>query len=114
MILILKSWFSSKSQRYNKVWKTKFKYSKSKCIVNEQNKIYPLRKNETDCQNTIDLFLFEKDGKSHYGLNKNFSRLVSSHVSKDTNPKKYFYKKCLSHFVKEELFEKHITYCCVN
>ena len=29
-----------------------------------------------DCKNTIDLFLNEKDGKSHYTLIKNFSRLI--------------------------------------
>ena len=41
--------------------------------VNGNNKIYQLRLK--DCQKSIDLFLFEKDGKSHYPLIKNFSRL---------------------------------------
>ena len=28
--------------------------------------------------------------------------------------KKYYCKKCLSHYTKKELFDKHITYCCAN
>ena len=44
--------------------------------VNDNNKIYPLRLNQKDCQKTIDLFLFSKDEKQHYSLIKNFSRLV--------------------------------------
>ena len=32
--------------------------------VSDNNKFYPLRMAEKDCQNTIDLFLYEQDGKS--------------------------------------------------
>lgn len=39
------------------------------------NKIYPLRLNKKDCQKSIDLFLFEKDGKSHYGLIKKLFKI---------------------------------------
>ena len=36
--------------------------------------IYPAREiKNKDCKNTIDLFLIEKDGKSHYTLTKKFS-----------------------------------------
>ena len=38
--------------------------------VNEQNKFYPLRMSKKDCQKSIDLFLSEQDGKSHYCLIK--------------------------------------------
>ena len=38
--------------------------------------IYPLRMADRDCKNTIDLFLYEEDGKFHYSLIKNFSRLI--------------------------------------
>ena len=31
--------------------------------VNKQKKIYPLRFNEKDCQKSVDLFLYEEDGK---------------------------------------------------
>ena len=36
-----------------------------------------------------DLFLHEKDGKSHYSLINNFLRLINSQLSKDTTRKKY-------------------------
>ena len=74
------------------------------------NKIYPLRLNKKDCQKSIDLFLFEQDGKSHYSLIKNFSRLTRSQITSDTNSKIHIYKRCLLHFTKQELFEKHIIY----
>ena len=38
--------------------------------VSDNNKFYPLRMAEKDCQNTIDLFLYEKDGTSHYSFIK--------------------------------------------
>ena len=43
----------------------------------EANNIYPLRINKKDHSNTIDLLLIS-DGKRHYCLIKNMSRLVSS------------------------------------
>ena len=78
--------------------------------LNNNDTIYPLRLNNKSCQNTIDLFLYEKDEESH-SLIKNFSRLVSSQITKDTRPK-YFCKKCLSFFF--FLFNKHISYCLPN
>ena len=82
--------------------------------INEYNKIYPLRMNEKDCNNSIDLFFYtNEDGNKHYSFIKDFSRLISSQVSKDTN-KKYYCKKCLSHFTNEELLNKHISYCKNN
>ena len=67
-----------------------------------------------DCKNTIDLFLIEKDGKSHYTLIKNFHRLVRSQKT-GTNKKKLFIcKRCFWHFSKEELLDKHIEYCLNN
>ena len=81
--------------------------------VNEDNKIYPLRLNEKDCQKTIDLFLFSKDEKQHYSLIKNFSRLTRSQLTSDRR-KIHICKKCLSHFTKKDLFEKHLFYCSQN
>ena len=46
--------------------------------LDDNNKVYPLRINKKDCQKSIDLFLYSKDGKQHYSLIKNFSRLVRS------------------------------------
>ena len=81
---------------------------------NDNNKIYPLRLNQKDTQKSIDLFLFSKDEKQHYSLIKNFSRLVRSQITSDTSRKLHICKKCLTHFVKLDLFEKHITYCSQN
>ena len=82
--------------------------------VNDNNKIYPLRLNQKDLQKSIDLFLFSKDEKQHYSLIKNFSRLVRSQITSDTTRKILICKKCLTHFIKKDLFEKHITYCSQN
>ena len=59
--------------------------------VNDNNKIYPLRLNQKDCQKTIDLFLFSKDEKQHYSLIKHFSRLMRSQIT--SNRKKYTFVK---------------------
>ena len=72
-----------------------------------------MRLNQKDLQKTTDLFLFSKDEKQHYSLIKNFSRLVRSQITLDTR-KIHICKKCLTHFTKLDLFEKHITYCSQN
>ena len=80
----------------------------------DNNKIYPLKLNEKDPKKSIDLFLFSKDEKQHYCLINNFSRLVRSQITSDTTRKLHICKKCLSHFTKQDLFEKHLTYCRQN
>ena len=75
---------------------------------------YPLRMAEKDCLNTIDLFLYEEDGVSHYTLIKNFHRLIKSQKTKSLNGKIFICKRCFMHFTKEELLQKHITYCSNN
>ena len=82
--------------------------------VNDNNKIYPLRHSQKDCQKSIDLFLFSKDENHHYCLINNFSRLTRSQITSDTKSKIHICKKCLTHFTKNELFEKHIIYCSEN
>ena len=69
---------------------------------------------QRDSQKTIDLFLYEKDGKYHYLLIRNFSRLFRSQITSRTNGKIYICKRCFTHFSKEELFQKHIQYCSTN
>ena len=81
--------------------------------VNKQKKIYPLRMAERDCLNTIDLFLYEEDGVSHYSLIKNFNRLIKSQKTK-SKEKLFICKKCFTHYTKEELLQKHILYCSNN
>ena len=82
--------------------------------VNENNKFYPLRMAQRDPQKTIDLFLYEEDGKCHYSLIKNFSRLFRSQITSRTNGRIYICKRCFTHFSKEELFQRHIEYCSSN
>ena len=82
--------------------------------VNDYNKICPLRLNQKDPQKSIDLFLFSKDEKFDYSLIKNFSRLVRSQITSHSSNKLHICKKCLTHFTKLHLLEKHITYCSQN
>ena len=81
---------------------------------NDSMTIYPLRMTERDCKNTIDLFLNEEDGNSHYSLIKNFHRLIKSQITKSKDGKIFICKRCFTHFTKEELLEKHIKYCSNN
>ena len=82
--------------------------------ANENKKFYPLRMANRNPQETIDLFLYEEDGKYHYSLIKHFSRLFRSQITSRTNGKIYICKRCFTHFSKEELFQKHIEYCSTN
>ena len=82
--------------------------------VNENNKVYPLRINQKDCQKSIDLFLYSDGEKQHYSLIKNFTRLVRSQYTSHKSSKIFICKKCLTHYTKEELLEKHIIYCGNN
>ena len=81
---------------------------------NDGQTIYPLRMAEKDCKNTIDLFLYEEDGKFHYSLIKNFSRLIRSQITTRTDEPIQICKRCFSHFTKEELLDNHIKYCSNN
>ena len=82
--------------------------------VNDNNKIYPLRINKKDCQKSIDLFLYSEDEKQHYSLMKNFTRLVRSQYTSHRSSKIYICKKCLYHYTKEDLLEKHSLNCSKN
>ena len=82
--------------------------------VNENKEFYPLRMAKRDPQNTIDLFLYEEDGKYHYSLIKNFSRLFRTQITSRTNGQIYIWKRCFTHFSKGELFQKHAEYCSSN
>ena len=61
-------------------------------------------------EHNIDLLLIEKDGKKHYCLIKNLSRLLSKQVAKDKKPK-VFCRRCLNHFLNNEKRELHKEYC---
>ena len=83
-------------------------------LSDTKNLIYPLKCGGKDCKKTIDLFLNEKDGKYHYSLIKNFSRLVRSQITTRTNEPIQICKRCFCHFTKKELLDKHISYCINN
>ena len=82
--------------------------------VDDKNDIYPLREAKRDCKNSIDLFLYEEDGASHYTLINNFHRLIRSQKTKSHNGEIFICKRCFSHYTKEELLDKHIKYCSNN
>ena len=82
--------------------------------VSENKKFYPLRMALRDTKNTIDLFLYEEDGRSHYSLIKIFSRLFRSQITSRTNEPIQICKRCCTHFTKEELLIEHIKYCSSN
>ena len=73
-----------------------------------------MRINQKDCQKSIDLFLYSEDEKQHYSLIKNLTRLVRSQYTSHRSSKIYICKKCLTHFTKEDLLEKHISYWSNN
>ena len=83
--------------------------------LDEKECILPARdiKNK-DFKNTIDLFLIEEGGKSHYTLIKNFHRLIRSQKTGSNNGKLFICKRCFWHFSKEELLDKHLEYCSNN
>ena len=76
--------------------------------VDDINTIYPLRMADRDCKNTIDLFLYEEKGVSHYSLIKNFHRLIKSQKTKSKDGPIFICKRCFTHYTKEELLDKHI------
>ncbi|CAH3147210.1 unnamed protein product, partial [Porites lobata] len=77
-------------------------------------KFYTLRLALRDPQNSIDLFLYEENGKCHYSLIKNFSRLLRSQITKRTDEPIHICKRCLNGFTKESLLKRHIFYCKNN
>ena len=82
--------------------------------VDENRVIYPLRMALLDPHKTIDLFLYEENGKWHYSLIKNFSRFLRSQKTTNTNAPFLVCKRCFNHFSKEEKLQKHINYCLNN
>ena len=64
--------------------------------VNDNNKIYPLRINQKDCQKTVDLFLFSEDEKQHYSLIKKLFKIGEITIYFKYN-KKTSYLQRMSH-----------------
>ena len=71
----------------------------------KEKDVHPLRNSDKmDREHKIRLMLIEKDGVLYYCLVKNYSRLLSSQVSKH-NGKSYFCDRCLNPFWCEHIFE---------
>ena len=72
--------------------------------------IFPLKniREEKECH--VDLILLTKEFKTHYCLVKNFSRLVSSQVSRNGH-ERFFCKRCLNSFPSVESLTKHKVIC---
>ena len=76
----------------------------------ERKIVYPLRNSDnTDREHNIILILI-KEGVNHYCLVKNFSRLLSSQVSKHKE-KHHFCMRCLNAFWTHKSLNKHQKYC---
>ena len=81
----------------------------------EGKSIYPIKFSNKSCEKTIDLFLFEKDGKSHYSIIKNLHRLISSQLTKTkVSGGVFICKRCLCYFKVQNSFDKHKQYCANN
>lgn len=85
--------------------------------LNEKNNVYPLRISEYVKLEHFDLLLISNSqGIHHYCYINNFSRLLSSQVSK-FNHKADFCKRCLSHFYgkkREQNLKIHERSCSLN
>ena len=79
--------------------------------VTNNKQFYPLHMSLRDTQKSIDLFLYEENGKWHYSLIKNFSRFCRSQITSRTNEPLYICKRCFCSFTKDLLLKKHIFYC---
>ena len=71
--------------------------------------VYPLRVSKVVDKTAINLLLISDDGKHHYCLIKNMSRLLSSQTSNQQYTSHYC-MKCLNPFKTEEALSKHINY----
>ena len=79
--------------------------------VEDNKSFYPLHMALNNPQKSIDLFLYNENGESHYSLIKNFSRLLRSQITSRTDEPAHICKRCFSLFTKEELLQKHNYYC---
>lgn len=76
----------------------------------EDNEVCPLyisKKTNEDCINL--LLLENEDGRTHYTLIRNFSRLLS--YTTKYEGLSFFCFRCLHRFVRKDLLEKHQEYC---
>ena len=84
-------------------------------VLSVEGKSFQILKAPKDSRESIDLFLVTKDGRSHYTLIKNLSRLISTSLTKTRVIGGVFIcKRCLCHFKVKHRFEAHEKYCNHN
>jgi len=76
----------------------------------EKGYVYPLRISSKHRERIADLLLISDDEKQHYCLIKSLSKLLASQVSK-TKCKRYFCRRCLNSYTREDKLEHHQEYC---
>ena len=84
-------------------------------VLAVEGKSFQILKPSKDSNNSINLFLVTEDGKSHYTLIKNLSRLVNSSLTTTRIGGGFFIcKRCLCHYTVKHKFESHVKYCSYN
>ena len=79
-------------------------------FVYEKGYVYPLRISSKQRERVVDLLLISDDEKQRYCLIKSLSRLLASQFSK-TKCKRYFCRRCLNSYTREDKLEHHQEYC---
>ena len=78
-------------------------------VIGYEEGYYPLYISSNQKQKHVNLLLFEKDGKSHYCLIKDFNKMLHSQTKH--NGRKYFCTYCLHGFSREDLLLEHKPFC---
>ena len=78
-------------------------------VFGYENKVYPLYISKKSYDQTLNLLLITKKGKSHYVFVKDFNRLMFSRT-KHKN-KKHHFMSCLQRFTTGEILFKHKKQC---
>ena len=77
----------------------------------EDKKIFPLYiTKQTEKQHHVNLLLYQEEGKSHYVLIKDLSRLVRSQYSK-CHGQHFFCPYCLHGCTSQKILDKHMERC---
>ena len=77
--------------------------------VDYKQAIYPVYISNKICDKTCNLLLIENDNKNHYGLIKDFNKLMNTQ-SKDGD-KLFFCYYCLQHFTSVNILKNHTEVC---
>ena len=75
------------------------------------NRVVKLRQSKETYKDVLNLLLIERDGKSHYVLIKDFSRLMFN-KTKDRN-KKHFCERCFQNFSSDKVLMCHKKDCII-